>query len=287
MSRLQFEPLHDLFGARVTGIDLSVAIADEDIAAIQDAMDEYSLLCFPDQDMTDDAQLALTRRLGEPEPNHVTFGATGKIDYFATIGNVIDADKKKGNDDAHTRYQTGNNVWHSDSSFRLVPTKFSINYAYEVPGEGGITEFASQRVAYADLPASLQATIDPLHVLHDYVFSRSQFAPVDPNHAASLPPVEHKLVRTNPANRRKNYYVGSHARSIIGYSGIESRKLIDELVKRATGSETVYGHQWQVGDTLIWDNRCLLHRGSGYDADRWRRLMRQTRVSGIGPTISE
>ena len=287
MSQIHFEPLHDLFGARVMGVDLTAPLSDADITAITRALDEYSLLCFPQQDMTDEAQLAFTRRLGEPEPNHVTFGTTGEIDYFATIGNVVDAETKKNNADPHTRYQTGNNLWHSDSSFRLVPTRFSINHAYEVPGEGGETEFVSQRVAYARLPASLQAQIDPLHVLHDYVFSRSQVAPVHPNHAASLPPIEHKLVRTNPGNGRKNYYVGSHARSIIGFSGIESRKLIDDLVYKATGPDQIYSHRWQVGDTLIWDNRCLLHRGAGFDADRWRRLMRQTRVSGTGPTLTE
>jgi len=156
-----------------------------------------------------------------------------------------------------------------------------------VPGEGGVTEYVSQRAAYAALPESMQATIDPLRVLHDYVFSRSQVAPVDPNHAASLPPIEHRLVRTNPKNGSKNYYVGSHARSIVDFSGIDGRKLIDELVERATAPEQIYAHQWQVGDTVIWDNRCVLHRGLGYDADRWRRLMRQTRVSGGGPTLTE
>lgn len=287
MSLIEFKPLHDEFGARVTGVDLSAALADEDVAAIRDAMDEYSVLCFPDQQMTDDAHLAFTKNLGEPEPNHVIFGTTGEVNYFGTIGNVIDAENKKGNSDPHTRYQSGNNLWHSDSSFRLVPAKFSINHAYEVPGEGGVTEFANQRLAYAQLPETMRSTIDALHVLHDYVFSRSQVAPVDPNHAASLPPIEHKLVRTNPSNGRKNYYVGSHARSIIGLSGIESRQLIDDLLECATTSESVYAHQWQVGDTVIWDNRCLMHRGLGYDADRWRRLMRQTRVSGNGPTLSE
>ncbi len=287
MSLIEFNPLHDEFGARVTGVDLSAALADEDVAAIRDAMDQYSVLCFPDQRMTDEAQLAFTQSLGEPEPNHVIFGATGEVNYFGTIGNVIDAENKKGNSDPHTRYQSGNNLWHSDSSFRLVPAKFSINHAYEVPGEGGVTEFTSQRLAYERLPTSMQNKIDSLHVLHDYVFSRSQVAPVDPNHAASLPPIEHKLVRKNPGNGRKNFYVGSHARSIIGLSGIESRQLIDELQEYATKPESVYAHQWEVGDTVIWDNRCLMHRGLGYDADRWRRLMRQTRVSGDGPTLSE
>ena len=122
--------------------------------------------------------------------------------------------------------------------------------------------------------------VNPLKVIHDYVFSRSPIAPVDPNHAASLPPVKHPLVRTNPRNGKKNLYIGSHARSIAGYSGIDSRRLLDDLLAQATLLEDIYTHLWHVGDTVFWDNRCLLHRGIGYDADKWRRRMRQTRVMG-------
>ncbi|MCB1742301.1 MAG: TauD/TfdA family dioxygenase [Gammaproteobacteria bacterium] len=287
MSQIRYEPLHADFGARVSGVDLTAPLDPASIESIREAIDEYSLLYFPDQPMHDDAQLAFTRHLGEPEPNHRKQGETGRVDYFGSIGNVIDAERHRGNDDPQTRFLTGNNLWHSDSSFRLVPAMLSINHAYEVPGDGGETEFVSTRAAYARLPADLQASIEPLHVLHDYVFSRSQVAPVDPNHAASLPPIEHKLVRRNPRNGRKAFYVGSHARSIIGWPGIESRNLIDDLLARATAPEHVYVHRWRVGDTVIWDNRCLLHRGAGYDADRWRRLMRQTRVAGSGPTLAE
>ena len=152
MARMNIEPLHPCFAARVTGVDLTAPIEEDAFQTIRKALDEYSLLCFPEQDMHDDAQLAFTRRLGEPEANHVKFGATGEIDYFGTVGNVIDDKTHKGNDDPHTRYQSGNNLWHSDSSFRRVPSQFSINHAYEVPGEGGATEFASQRYAYRALP---------------------------------------------------------------------------------------------------------------------------------------
>jgi alpha-ketoglutarate-dependent 2,4-dichlorophenoxyacetate dioxygenase len=287
MTQLSFEPLHTDFGARVTGVELTSPLNDDTVEAIREAIDTYSLLCFPDQPMNDEAHLAFTRRLGEPEHEHVHFGRTGEIVYFGTVGNVVDAHTKRDNDNLNTRYQKGNQMWHSDSSFRLVPSFISISHAYEVPGEGGATEFVSMRSAYARLPTELQATIDPLHVIHDYVFSRSRVAPVDPNHAASLPPIEQKLVRTNPGNGEKNYYVGSHARSIVGWSGIESRKLIDDLLERATRPNDIYAHYWKIGDTVIWDNRCLLHRGAGYDADRWRRLMRQTRVVGVGPTLEE
>ena len=287
MTGLHFEPLHRDFGARVRGIDLTAKLSESQVEAIREAIDTWSLLCFPEQAMNDEAHLDFTRRLGEPEAEHVTLGSTGKVEYFGVVGNVTKDGGKYGNAHSRTRYQTGNEMWHSDSSFRLVPSFVSITHAYEVPGERGGTQFVSMATAYARLPPPMQAAIDPLHVLHDYVFSRTQFAPVDPNHAASLPPVVHRLVRTNPRNGRKNYYVGSHARSIVGWSGIESRRLIDDLLRRATRPEDICTFQWQVGDTVIWDNRCLLHRGTGYDADRWRRLMRQTRVAGSGPTLEE
>ena len=280
MNQLDIEPLHSDFGARVTGTALAGDLPDSDVALIRDAIDTYSLLCFPDQDMTDERQLAFTRLLGEPEAEQVTFGSTGKVTYFGTVGNVQGDGSKRGNAHAGTHYQTGNQLWHSDSSFRETPSLVSILHAYEVPGEGGATAFASMRTGYARLPGDMRETIEPLHVIHDYVFSRSTVAPVDPNHAASLPPVMHRLVRENPANGRKNYYVGSHARSIPGWSGIDSRRLLDDLLRRATQPRDIHTHHWRAGDTVIWDNRCMLHRGTGYDADRWRRRMRQTRVVG-------
>ena len=287
MSGIRVAPLHPDFGAQITGVDLSAPLSGPEVEAIREAIDTSSLLCFPGQAMTDEAHLDFTRRLGEPEAEHVTLGKTGEVAYFGTVGNVAADGGTHGNAHPRTHYQTGNEMWHSDSSFRLVPSFVSITHAYEVPGEAGGTQFVSMRSAYERLPRDIQETIDPLHVLHDYVFSRTQVAPVDPNHAASLPPVVHRLVRSNPGNGRKGYYVGSHARSIVGWSGIESRRLIDELLERATRPEDIYTHRWRVGDTVIWDNRCLLHRGAGYDADRWRRRMRQTRVAGAGPTPEE
>ena len=283
MGALEVELLHKDFGAKVHGIDLTQDLDAETVEAIRDAVDAYALLCFPDQPMTDAAHLAFTRRLGEPEAEHVTLGKTGKSVFFGTVGNVADDGTVRRRAHANTKYQTGNEQWHSDSSFRAVPSFVSITHAYEVPGEGGATLFASMRAAYERLPEETRETIEPLSAVHDYVFSRSPVAPVDPNHAASLPPVIHPMVRRNPRTGAANYYVGSHARSIVGWSGIDSRLLIDDLNRRATREEDVYSHQWAVGDTVIWDNRCLLHRGGGYDADKWRRRMRQTRVAG--PTM--
>ena len=170
-------------------------------------------------------------------------------------------------------------------------TQSDINglYSLEVPDEGGITEFVSCRAAYNRLSDQDKEKIDPLVAIHDYVYSRSKVSPdaVTPSHAASLPPVKQKLVRQNPGNGDKNIYIGSHAKEIDGWGYDESRALLDGLLEEATGRDHVYGHQWQVGDFVIWDNRCLIHRGAGYDADKYRRRIRQTRVTGEGNTLVE
>ena len=281
----EYERLHADFGARINGVDLASELSADEIIELRAAIDEYSVLHFPGQAMSDEAQLALTRQLGEPEESHGVFGRTGEIEYIGTIGNVVDGETKRDEADPQTLSQKGNNLWHSDSSFRQVPSFVSILHAYEVPGEGGETEFVSQRAAYGRLDDDVKTQIDDLHVLHDYVFSRTKVAPVHDNHAASLPPIEHKLVRSNPNTGVKNFYVGSHARSIIGWSGINSRRLIDQLNEEATVPEAQYSHRFSDGDTVFWDNRCVLHRGAGYDADRWRRFMRQSRVRGAGRTL--
>lgn len=289
MATLTIEPLHPEFGARITGVDLRGPLPAETVNEIRAAIDGYSFLCFPGQPFDDARQLAFTRSLGEPEPNHVKLGQEGKVEYFGAIGNVQDDGGKVGNSHKRTVFQTGNNMWHSDSSFRPVPTYVSIMCAYEVPAEGGRTEYVSTRAAYRRLPEPMKAKIDPLIAVHDYVFSRSKVAPdaVSPSHAASLPPVRQKLVRTNPGTGAKNYFVGSHAKEIEGWRFEDSRALLDDLLARATGPEHIYSHAWRPGDLVIWDNRCLVHRGSGYDADKYRRRMRQTRVGGARPTLEE
>ena len=280
MNKPNIQSLHADLGARVCGIELSDTMDDHSLNFIRQAIDDYSVLCFSGQDMSDEKQLAFTRLLGTPEAEHVRLGSTGEVSYFGTVGNIQDDGSKFDNISANTRYQSGNQLWHSESSFREIPSFVSILHAYEVPGEGGQTEFASMRAGYARLSDEMREQIEPLHVVHDYVFSRSPVAPVNPNHAASLPPVMHPMVRVNPVNGLKNYYIGSHARSIPGWSGIDSRQLLDTLVEHATASEHILSLAFKPGDTVIWDNRCILHRGTGYDANRWRRRMRQTRVVG-------
>ena len=289
MTDLEFEPLHNDFGARVTGLDASKPMSNRILTKVESAINEYSFLCFPDQSMNDDRHLAFTKQLGEPEESHVALGESGTVTYFGTIGNVQQDGSKLGNDHKKTKFLTGNYMWHTDSSFRPVPAKLSIMCAYEVPGEGGATQFVSLRAAYRRLDKGTQKRIKPLVAIHDYVYSRSKVGAdaVSPSLAASLPPVPQKLVRTNPANGGKNYHLGAHAKTIEGWNEREARILLDDLQEFATKPKHTYSHVWQPGEVVIWDNRCMLHRGAGYDADKYRRYMRQARVRGDCPTLEE
>ena len=287
---MQIERLHPDFGARVTGIDMSQPLDDATLEDLSAAIDEHSFIWLPDQEgMDDDRQLALTRRFGEPEFSHVAYGETGKIEYFGTIGNVQADGTALGNSDKKTIFLTGNNMWHSDSSFREVPAFLSIMCAYETPDEGGETLFVSTRAAHGRLPEEEQERLDPRIGIHDYTYSRSKVAPdaVSPSLSTSLPPVRQKLVRRNPRTGERNLFIGSHCREIEGMGYEESRPLLDRLTEEATRDEHIYAHKWRPGDVVLWDNRCLIHRGAGYDADRYRRYMRQTRVRGTGNTLEE
>ena len=150
MGTLAMDPLHDDFGATVTGVDLGEPLTDSHVQEIRAAIDAYSLLVFPKQSLDDERHLAFTQRLGEVEANHVALGRDGVVNYFGTIGNVQSDGTVQGNNDQHTKFLTGNNMWHTDSSFRKVPSLVSIMYAYEVPEEGGQTQYVSSRAAIGD-----------------------------------------------------------------------------------------------------------------------------------------
>ncbi len=277
---LKFEKLHEDFGAKISSFDPRKLLSKDFATQIMAAIDEYSFLHFPKQVIDESKHLTFTKLLGIPEINHVKFGQEGVKDYFYTIGNVQGSGRALPNSHKTVIFQTGNNMWHSDSSFQKTPAFATITYACETPTVGGETEFVSCRSAYTRLPDLIKKEIDRLIVVHDYVFSRSKVSQdaVTPSHAVSLPPVRHKLVSENTAIRRKNYYIGSHAKEIEGWGLCESRRLLDDLLERATRADYIYTHQWEKGDFVIWDNRCLLHRGKGYDANLYRRRLRQTRV---------
>ena len=284
---LAITPLHTEFGAVVTGVDLSQPLDDELFAEIDLAVNRYSAVLFENQRMNDDAHLAFTRRFGDLEEEHVTYYSRGEITYIGRVGNINPDGTKVSN--RQVKASTGNEMWHTDSSFREIPAMYSILCAYEVPDERGETEFASARAAYQRLDAETRARINDCIGIHDYIYSRTKVGEdaVTWGQRTYMHPVRQRLVRQNPVTGEKNYFVASHLREIQDMDEAQSRDLIERLMDEATRPESVYRHQWQAGDVMIWDNRCMLHRGCGYDAEKYRRRMHQTRVRCPDPSVAE
>ena len=281
------EPLHPEFGVRVSGVDLSKPLSDETFAAIDEAVNRYSFLLFENQSMDDERHLAFTRRFGDLEEEHVSYYSRGEITYIGRVGNINpDGSQVSAR---QVKASTGNEMWHTDSSFREIPAMYSLLAAYEVPDEAGETEFASARAAYRRLDAATRELIDARVGIHDYIYSRTKVGEdaVNQGQRRFMHPVRQRLVRQNPVTGERNYFVASHVREIEDMPEAESRALIDRLIDEATRPESVYRHRWRPGDFVIWDNRCLLHRGCGYDAVKYRRRMHQTRVRGLMPSIAE
>jgi alpha-ketoglutarate-dependent 2,4-dichlorophenoxyacetate dioxygenase len=281
------ESIHAEFGARISGVDLSRPLDDEEFVRIDLAINQYSLLLFEYQQMNDDRHLEFSHRFGQLEEEHVSYYSSGEVTYIGHIGN-IDAD---GNmiSARQIKSSTGNEMWHSDSSFREIPAMYSILCAYEVPAEAGETEFASARAAYQRLDQAIRDRIDGRVGIHDYIYSRTKVGEdaVTQGQRTYMHPVRQRLVRQNPVTGEKNVFVGSHVKQIEGMADDEAKALIEQLIRDVTRPQSVYRHRWRAGDVVIWDNRCTLHRGCGYDAEKYRRRMHQTRVRGICPSIAE
>ena len=285
---LTITPLHPVFGAEVSGVALA-DVDDPTFAAIAGAFDEYSVLVFHDQRLTDDEQRAFSERFG---PLEVTINSIGQEKRLhpnlVDLSNTDPDDERRLMDwtDRRMVYQSGNQLWHTDSSFKPVPAMASLLSGREVPPVGGETEFASMRHAYATLPEATRTRLEGRVVVHSILYSRSTIARglFDPEQEKEVPPVRHALVRANPRNGRKNVFIGSHAWYIEGMPYDESRALLDEMLAHGTRPEWVLQHRWQQWDLVMWDNRCVLHRGRPWDAAKHRRVMRRTTVAGAGPT---
>jgi alpha-ketoglutarate-dependent 2,4-dichlorophenoxyacetate dioxygenase len=286
---LTITPIHPYFGARVEGVDLGETLDEPTFRRIFDAFQEHSVLVFHDQRLSDERQMAFSRRFGPLEATIKSVGQERRLHENLVDLSNLDPD---GNDklmdwsDRRMLYQSGNQLWHTDSSFKPVPAMASLLSGREVPPEGGETEFVSMRHAYATLPEATRRRLDGRVTVHSILYSRSTIAKglFDPEHERDLPPVRQALVRANPVNGRPSIYIGSHAWYIEGMAYDESRRLLDELTAHTTRPECVYQHRWPPWDLVMWDNRCVLHRGRPWDAARHRRVMRRTTVAGEGPT---
>ncbi|HUG38426.1 MAG TPA: TauD/TfdA family dioxygenase [Candidatus Limnocylindrales bacterium] len=286
---LETRPLHPSFGVEIVGVDLR-RLGDATFALVRHAFEEHSVLLFRAQPLRDDEQVAFSERFGPLEITIRTVVSEPRYrPEISNLSNVDGDDRLIPAGDRRNLFNAGNQMWHTDSSFKRVPALASLLSGREVPPEGGETEFASTRVAYERLPAATQRLIEGKVAVHSFEYSRGLVGEglLSPEHAAQVPPVPQALARANPANGRRAFFVGSHACEILGMPTDEARALLRDLLVAATRPELVYTHRWQAGDLVMWDNRCVLHRGRPWDESRYRRVMHRTTVAGDGPTAPD
>ncbi len=270
-------PLGPGFAAELRGVTLAdVANDDAVYAATRAAFEEHSVLVFRKQEVTDEGQLAFSRRFGPPEVTKV--GSLGTGGHFVILTTIGPDGKVVPPDHRYAMRNKANQLWHTNSSFKRTPALTSILSARIIPANGGETEFVSTRLAFERLDPALQKQLSNSFAWHDYAHSRGQIAAdlASPEERAALPPVCWRMVWKNPVNGRSAIYLASHAYAVEGLDKVAGGKLIDDLMRAATAPGTTYVHAWQSGDVVMWDNRATMHRGRPWPAHEARLMVRTT-----------
>ncbi len=282
---------HPVFVGEVSGVDLRQPLSRDDVAAIDAGMDRYAVLVFHDQNITDEQQIAFTRNFGEIENSaggNVTKPHEKRLDPLMNdVSNLGHDNRPLPRDDRRRLFNLGNQLWHSDSSFRAIPAKYSLLSARTVAKKGGNTEFADMRAAHDALDDETKALVKDLVCEHSLLYSRGLLGfEVTPEERAMFRPVRQRLVRIHPVTGRKSLYLASHAGSIVGWPMPEARALLRDLTEHATQSQFVYAHKWRQYDLVMWDNRQVMHRVRRFDESEIRD-MRRTTVAGDAPTVEQ
>jgi alpha-ketoglutarate-dependent 2,4-dichlorophenoxyacetate dioxygenase len=281
-----FRPLHPVFAGEVAGVDCRHPLDREAVAAIEAGMDEYAVLIFREQDLTDAEQIAFTRHFGELE-HHTTAGhvrkreddrrlAPGIIDF----SNLDKSGAIMSPEDRVWFFKLADRLWHSDSSFRTIPAKYSLLSGRVLPSWGANTEFADMRAAYDALDARAKAEVDDLVCEHSLIYSREAigFTELTPQEIEAFLPVRQPLVRTHPVTGRRSLFLAAHAGAIVGWTIPEARMFLRDLTEHATQREFVYSH--------AWDNRQTMHRARRFDNSEVRDV-RRTTLAGDAALIEQ
>jgi alpha-ketoglutarate-dependent 2,4-dichlorophenoxyacetate dioxygenase len=292
---IRVTPLHPHIGADVSGLDAGGPLDDETLAEMWQAIDRWAVLVLHDQRLTDRQLHDFAARFGELEIGR-SAARGGKrrlaIPQIGDISNLDEDHQVRALDDRRRLDSLGNRLWHTDASYMPVPVVLGMLHAVSVPPAsalgGGETEFADMRAAYDALADATKAAIDGLIVQHDVFWSRAQigFTEFPPGEREQYPPSPQRLVRRHPGSKRKTLYLSAHASHIVDWPIADGRLLLLDLNTHATQPEFVYSHKWRVGDLVIWDNRCTMHRGRAHDEAQPRDLRRATTLD-VASTLSE
>ena len=278
-------PLTPNFAAELSGVDVSQPIDAATVDAMWSAIDRYSVVILRDQRLTDAQLRDFAARFGPLEIGRAAARPGRRrltIPQIGDISNLDEDNRVRQLDDRRRLDSLGNRLWHTDASYMPVPVVLGMLHAVALPPPSpfgnGETEFADMRAAYDALPDTTKAAIDGLVVEHDIFWSRGQigFTEFSPGEREQYPPSPQRLVRLHPGSKRKTLYLSAHGSHVVGWPVADGRLLLWDLTAHATQREFVYSHQWRVGDLVIWDNRCTMHRGRPHDEAQPRDLRRAT-----------
>jgi alpha-ketoglutarate-dependent 2,4-dichlorophenoxyacetate dioxygenase len=285
-------PLEDKFAAELLGANLHVPPDSELIDTFEEAMARYAVVVVRDQMIDDAEQIRFARAFGPLElPPHMGI----KRNVAPRIGfGLYDISNLDVNgaflpvDSLRIAFNKGNEQFHTDSSFNTLPTKWSMLSARVVPPEGGNTEFCDARAAYDALADEIRARAESATAEHWLWKTRvaGGYMNVTDDMVNAMPPARHPVVRTVPESGRKSLYLGSHVTHIVDWPREESDAFIAAVNAHIGQPEFRYVHEWRVGDLLVWDNRCTLHRATKYDMFRYKRDLRRATINEYGPEVS-
>lgn len=265
------------FAAEIRGAGLAdVAGSDAVYRAVRAAFEEYSVLLFREQSITDELQIAYSKRFG---PLEIAKAASrGEGTPFSVLTNIEPDGSLVAPGHKEALRAKANQLWHTDSCFKDPPALASVLSARVIAPVGGETEFASQRLGWGRLPESMRERLADAFAWHDYAHSRGKIAPqlASDRERTTLPPVRWPIRWRNPANGRDSLYIASHTCGIDGMESDDAQALLAELIAHVTAPGHTYLHRWQPGDVIMWDNRCVLHRGRPWPEDKPRHVVRTT-----------
>ena len=280
------------FAGEVDGVDIRRPLTSDEAAAIHAGMDRYAVLVFRNQDIDDAQQLAFTQGLGDIE-HAIGSSLRAPSEYrlpttFADVSNLDKDNTPYARDDRRRLFAIGNRLWHSDSSFKVTPAKYSLLHAVSLPSKGGDTQFADMRAAYDALDEETKDLVEGMVCEHSQIYSRQLigFFDLTDEERERFAPVRQCMVRVHPVTGRKSLYLSSHAGGIVGWPVPEARGFLRDLIEHATQREFVYTHKWRLGDLVMWDNRQTMHRARPFPANE-PRDMRRTTLAGDGPTAEQ
>ena len=281
-----FHKLHRHFVGESSPIELRNTFDPDTLAAIRAGMDEYAVLVFRDQVFADAEQLAFGERLDGRLHQGTGSRAFTKSrlgnEAISDISNLDPEGEIMKSDDRRRHYTLGNRLWHTDASFVDPCGRYSMLHARVVPPVPADTEYADMRTAYDTLPAEMQAQLEGLRAHHSVAYSRHLLGfEFTPDEQKKVKGAVHPLVRTIPRSGRRSLYLASHASRVIDWPLAEGRLLLRDLMEHATQPELVYRHCWHVGDLVIWDNRCTMHRARPFDDTKYRRELRRVTTLDI------